>query len=424
MARLLLHSRGVSPHLLGMMLFTSLLCLQTHAEPVAKVLPDPARVYAGYYNIGDLAVGYGEITAKSGDNAPPIVFTFHDWNSAGVEAEVPVLQDFHDPLENEVLSPLQLAERVAQDGGVLAIAWDAVGYFYEHPDYFTGGGIQSVSWDDIFAGQYDPYIRNVAQQIKAFGEPIMLSPAGEFNSIGFFSFGEDGKQYYTTIDNPADAYNKYGDPTVPDGPERVRDLYRYVIDIFREEEVRNVTWFMYSHTDYMNPRAIEPEEFQSWEPFHPRHYYPGDDYIDWVGTSAYLSIDDPNRDLENAVKYGIDTFREITNKPFFIPEFGITSEAADNRADRIRTLFLEEMHEFPEIRAFAMADGELWAQFFDIPRLGHHPEELPAWQEAVWESGDYTRDLNISRVPEPITEALVISLIGVACLTRPWLLSF
>ncbi len=120
------------------------------------------------------------MTEKSGGNPPPIVFSFHDWNKAGFQVDKPVLQTFHDPMENDFVTPLQLAERISQDGGVLAVAWDAMGYFFEHPDYWTGGGNQPMKWSDIFARKYDDYIRKVARQIKAFGKPIMLSPAAEF----------------------------------------------------------------------------------------------------------------------------------------------------------------------------------------------------------------------------------------------------
>ena len=36
--------------------------------------------------------------------------------------------------------------------------------------------------------------------------------------------------------------NGYGDPYFPDGPERFRDAYRHIIDLFRKEDVKNITW--------------------------------------------------------------------------------------------------------------------------------------------------------------------------------------
>lgn len=391
---------------------------QANDHTSGKVVADPERVYAGYYNIGGISDGYDEIVDKSAGNAPAIVFTFHDWNRAGVEAIDPVLNSFHDPLESNDESPLELAERISADGSVLAVAWDAIGYIVEHPEYFTGGGTQPIQWADVFAGEYDPYIRSVAQEIKQFGKPIMLSVAGEYNAIGYAGFGPEGNALITAFDSESDRKSYYGDPNIPDGPERTRDLFRHVIDIFREEDVSNVTWFMYSHTAYMNPDDLDEAERAVLDELHPRHYYPGDDYIDWIGNSAYVSADDPEQDLGFALDAVIQAYGEFTDKPFFIPEFGVTTAAGVNRSDRMRELFGEEIPGIPEIDAFAFADGELWAQFFDMPRLGHDPEELDVWQQYVWKSADYTGEVLLREIPEPQTGVIALLTLATAMISR------
>ena len=402
-------------HLFGVLIFP-LLALSlvsfaresVFANPPRKVIADPNSVYAGFYNIASVVEGYESFVSKSDGNAPAIVFTFHDWNSAGVEAKDPVLQTFADPMEGEERSPLELANAIAEDGSVPAVAWEAIGYFYEHPDFFAGGGTQAVKFDDIFDGRFDTYIREVAREIKDFGKPIMLSPAGEFNSIGYFSFGPNANQAVTWIDDVADLSNAYGDPNVPDGPERIRDLYRYVIDIFRDEGVNNVTWFMYSHTAYMNPDDLDADERARLDYLHPRHYYPGDEYIDWIGASAYVDADNSEFDLDFAVSDALAAFREVTERPYFIPEFGVVSASVADRSERMRVLFDDELPAIDDIRAFAFADGELWAQFFDVPLLGHVEEELDVWREQVWDSEYYTGEVKISEVPEPTTQCLFV----------------
>lgn len=377
-----------------------------------KVVPSANGVYAGVYNIGDPLNVYEQFTEKSGGRPAPITFTFHDWNGAGVEAAEPVLQTFADPLEGEDSpSPLKLAGRVAEDGGVLAVAWEAIGYFYEHPDYFTGGGTMAIHWQDVLAGRYDNYIRTVAREVKAFGKPIMLSPAGEFNSIGYFSFGPDGNRAVTEFTG-ADLSRHYGDPNTPDGPERLRDLYRHVVDIFREEHAHNVTWFLYSHSAYMNPADLDEAERERIDSVHPRHYYPGDDYVDWIGSSIYVDADDPGSDLAFAAEASLAAFRSFTDKPFFAPEFGVVSASDADRADRLRRLLIDELAAYPDIRAFAMADGELWAKFFDIPNLGDGDGELHAWQDAILHSGRYADQVETRRVPEPAAAAAPLLLLA------------
>lgn len=366
-------------------------------SPCVKLLPDPDRVYHGLYNVGDVAVGYGEMEAKSGNQPVGIVTAFHNWNGAGIEAKTPLLKSLVDPMEGDDVTPLWMMERAARDGNIVALVWDAIGYIVEHPDYNQGGVTTPITFDDIFDGVYDDYIQQVAIEIREFGHPVMLSPAAEFNAIGYASFGPDANEPVTAVD-PAQRNNQYGDPTLPDGPERVRDLYRYVIDIFNAQGVRNVTWFMYSHSAYLNPDDLDPDELATLDSLLPEFYYPGDDYIDWIGNSAYISTEDPELDLEFAVSHAIEAFDRITNKPFFIPEFGITTNTNENRAAKIVDVFVNQLPAFPQIRAFTFADADLFEAAFSTPRLGNYLEEIDAWREYVTDSEDYTNDLNIKRV--------------------------
>ncbi|MCK5737369.1 MAG: hypothetical protein KAH21_12865, partial [Spirochaetaceae bacterium] len=66
-----------------------------------------------------------------------------------------------------------------------------------------------------------------------------------------------------------------GGPT--DGPERFRDAYRHIINLCNENGANNITWFF--HIDaYSQPN----KEWNRME-----NYYPGDEYIDWLGVSIY-----------------------------------------------------------------------------------------------------------------------------------------
>jgi hypothetical protein len=49
----------------------------------------------------------------------------------------------------------------------------------------------------------------------------------------------------------------------------------------------------------------------------PRHFYPGDDYVDWVGTDFYSD----NQDWKSLA----GMYRRFSNKPFSLPEFGVSS---------------------------------------------------------------------------------------------------
>ncbi len=364
-----------------------------------KLVPSPAGIYAGLYNIGDTPAGYAEMADVLG-LTPSIVLAFHDWNGAGIEAPKPVLQDLLAPMEGEITgSVLGFAEQIARHGSVLALVWDPITYLVEHPGYtFLPGGPNSpITFDDVLGGVYDDYIRTVARQIKAFGGPIMISPFGEYNVIGFCAFGRDGNEFILTA-NGGDLTGQHGDPSIPDGPERVRDTHRHIVDIFNEENVTNVTWFMYSHSAYLNPADLDPAELAVLDLVHPRHYYPGDAYVDWIGNSAYVSNDDPELDLGYAIGHVIDAYNAMgVDKPFFLTEFGVTESGGDSRADRITRLLTQEVPRFPSIRAATFADAPLFEAFFQIPDLASNPDEAKAYRSGTRDSGLYTTRLRVRR---------------------------
>lgn len=343
--------------------------------------PGPGRTYPGFYSIGDVENGLAGFTEKSNGRSPPIVFTFHDWTGevvgGGFDVNGHRLRTFESAMENEDMTALELAQEVAERGGIAAFAWDALGYYVAEPGYFLGFDTRILKHADILSGAYDPYIRHVAGQIRDAGMPIMLSPLGEYGVAGHASFGEDA---YLTKETAPSICDLYGDPAWPDGPERIRDLFRHVIDIFREEGAHNVTWFMYASTNYMNPEAADYE----WE--HPGYYYPGDGYMDWIGQSLYVTNDDSLKsedlgDLSFALDDGLEAWREVTDRPFYAPEFGVSTKGEESAAD-----YLEEiLQTVPtrDVAAFTYADAPLFEQFFYVPRLANFPEEGQVWNAAL-----------------------------------------
>ncbi len=61
----------------------------------------------------------------------------------------------------------------------------------------------------------------------------------------------------------------------------------------------------------------------------PRHFYPGDEYVDWVGTDFYAD----NQDWKALT----GLYRRFADKPFAIPEFGVST---GDDPDYMRRLFV------------------------------------------------------------------------------------
>ncbi len=167
-------------------------------------------------------------------------------------------------------------------------------------------------WDlrDLIAGQYDNSLIAWAQAAKAIPHPLLVEFGTEVNGSWFPWNGS----YYG-----GGTTDTYGDPNYPDGPEIFRDAYRHIIDICHSQGADQLTWFF--HFDVHS----DPQE--DWND--PKLYYPGDDYIDWLGISTYgpMQKGDKYRDLkpEELIRDAYSAFRQIsTSKPYAILEFGVT----------------------------------------------------------------------------------------------------
>lgn len=100
--------------------------------------------------------------------------------------------------------------------------------------------------------------------------PVMISFAPEANG---------GRYRHSGSLYGAGQTAEWGDPSLPDGPEVYRDAYRHLIDLARRADVNavNITWAL--HLD------SEARPLESWNAM--KNYYPGDDYIDWLGLTVF-----------------------------------------------------------------------------------------------------------------------------------------
>jgi len=165
------------------------------------------------------------------------------------------------------------------------------------------------SLENIIKGKFDNELTQWAKEAKKDQIPLIIDFAVEMNGDWFAWSGKL---------NGANTKDGYGDKNLYDGPERYRDAYRHLIDIFRAEGVHNVTWFFHANM------VSSPKE--EWN--RPKNYYPGDDYIDWIGVSIYGPFHPGENYWESfhkIVKENYQNILEISdNKPFALLEFGVT----------------------------------------------------------------------------------------------------
>jgi hypothetical protein len=108
------------------------------------------------------------------------------------------------------------------------------------PEQYPG----DYSLQNIIDGKFDTPLRAWADAARDTDIPILMEFGIEENN----SFGPWAGDW-----NGAGQTNGYGDPSLPDGPERFRDAYRHLVTLFRDEGATNVTWFFHVDTWY-SPR--------------------------------------------------------------------------------------------------------------------------------------------------------------------------
>jgi hypothetical protein len=160
------------------------------------------------------------------------------------------------------------------------------------------------SLENILAGKFDPLFRNWMQEARKFNSPIIAEYGVEVNGWWFPWNG---------------LYNREGG-SYADSVARFREAYRHIIRIAREEGAYNVRWVF--HVDPWD------EPVEAWNRF--ENYYPGDEWIDWVGVSVYgrqLPSDEEAVSFRYQMDWVYGRLRRMTKKPVIVCEFGTIADA-------------------------------------------------------------------------------------------------
>ena len=160
-------------------------------------------------------------------------------------------------------------------------------------NFDEGGPDLIYTMQKIINGDFDIEIVQWATHAKNTNIPLLVEFGTEVNGNWFPWNG----QY-----NGADKTTEYGDANLFDGPERFRDAYRHIIDICNANGADNITWF-FDIDAYSEPDA-------SWNNI--ENYYPGDDYIDWLGISVY-GPQVSNEDYQEFSEIMDDIYPSISN---------------------------------------------------------------------------------------------------------------
>lgn len=144
---------------------------------------------------------------------------------------------------------------------------------------------------NIIAGKFDAELRAYAKLAKSFGTKLLIEYGVEVNTNSF--------------------------PWGKEGPGPYKAAYRHIVDLFREEGATNVGWAF--HID-----ATDNNNGYKW--------YPGDDIIEWVGTTCYGDYD--RKGCAGSLKDFYNQFAAISKTA----KLGIFEWGYGNATDTARTL--------------------------------------------------------------------------------------
>jgi len=255
--------------------------------------------------------------------------------------------------------------------------------------YVQNRGPDKFSLNDIIAGKWDAYIDKWADSAREFAHPMIVAFGVEMNGdwfpwSGTFYGGDDW-------DDDADNWK---------GPETFRRAYRHVVDRVRARGATNIKW-MFHANNYSSP-------LDTWN-FAPA-YYPGSDYVDWLGLSVYGQQfkDEPNPDITSLLDWPYQELSGLDpNKPIMIAEWATgefpyqLGEPGIHKPEWIKQALELFRTRYPRVKA-AVYWHERWQnvdQTYSNLRVNSSVESLQAYREGV-ANPDWLGNLTLRALPK------------------------
>lgn len=237
-------------------------------------------------------------------------------------------------------------ERIANRGAMPLISWEPWDSARESTIEQQRSEQPKYSLTNIIDGDFDEYIDSWADNLAEWGEPVAMRFAHEMN--GFWYPWAEGRN--------GNAEGEYV------------DAWRYVHDRFTDAGADNVLWVWSPNVTYEGSTPIAP-------------LYPGDDYVDWIGTVGYFGhgteIPTAYPTFDQLFGNTLEQLSEISSKPVLVTETGAT-ERGGFKAEWIE-------HTMEE---FASNDRILGFVWFDVDketdwRVTSSPESAEAFRAAA-----------------------------------------
>lgn len=217
----------------------------------------------------------------------------------------------------ECFLPAGYAYSIYNAGSIPLITWEPWQRLFNNEQDSVGIHGDREVFKRICEGRYDAYIRRFCHEIASFKRPVFIRFAHEF-------------------DNPAYPWSSTGGNTA----ESFRLAWQYLHHFFSREQVDNVAWV-----------------YTPWQPESIETYYPGPEYVDWIGIDVLDYATTHGDQSTNPFSSLYTPFRKnkllLSGKPVMISEMGKLGTLQEKQA-----WLKEAVHaistQYPEIKAYVL----------------------------------------------------------------------
>ena len=261
--------------------------------------------------------------------------------------------------------PTATVRMIFRHGSIPLIFWSP----WDEP-YLENKGPDKFSLRNILKGDWDAYIDHWAEAAREFSQPIFVSFCNEMNGDWFPWSGTyyDGEKLIAKTN-----------PALFKGPELFKTAYRHVVDRVRAKGATNILW-VYHVMNYSIPQ-------EEWN--YADEYYPGPDYVDWLGMSVYGQQFDKEiwAPFPPLLEWPYKELCDLApDKPVMIAEWGVGEfPHLGSKAQWIKDGFELMKQKYPRIKA-AVYWNERWENddgSFSNLRVNSSPETLDAYRQGV-----------------------------------------
>ena len=267
----------------------------TTNNPTPKLFPPPGKAFIGVatkegiYDFGPVDKFQAAI-----QHNPSVMMVYRGWADRAFNAD-----EFN---------------KVAERGMLPMLSWEPWNYQDDSKDKDgTHAGQPEYQLSRIYGGAFDDYIRSYALGIKNLDYRVAIRFAHEMNGF-WYPWGAN------VNGNRGDDYIK---------------AWRHVRNVFTEAGATNVIW-VWSPNVILDRTQLAP-------------FYPGDDFVDWVGLSGYYGTEGTRnyRSPDTIFNSTLAHIRTFTKRPVVITE----TAATDSGGMKARWVvdFFRYLPQHPEI---------------------------------------------------------------------------